>query len=247
MKPHLLDTLFLQTTSSTNSYLSDLLSQGTFPHGYCVCSRFQSAGRGQAGNIWESADGENLLFSLLLHTQKFPLDRQFLLSEVVSIAICRFLSRYQISARIKYPNDIFVGDKKIAGILIENRIVGKAMQYSIVGIGLNVNQEVFIQNKATATSMRSITGERYHIDALLQSLRHEILDRVDGFSIENKSECKELYFSLLYRCDGYYPYEADGVRFDAKIVDIADDGMLHLTTDKGEERKYYFKQVRFII
>ena len=116
MKPHLPDTLFLQTTSSTNSYLSDLLSQGAFPHGYCVCSRFQSAGRGQAGNIWESADGENLLFSLLLHTQKFPLDRQFLLSEVVSIAICRFLSRYQISARIKYPNDIFVGNKKICKI-----------------------------------------------------------------------------------------------------------------------------------
>ena len=247
MKPHLPDTLFLQTTSSTNSYLSDLLSQGTFPHGYCVCSSFQSAGRGQAGNIWESAEGENLLFSLLLHTHKFPLDRQFLLSEVVSIAICRFLSRYQISARIKYPNDIFVGDKKIAGILIENRIVGKTMQYSIVGIGLNVNQEVFLQNRATATSMRSITGERYHIDVLLQSLRHEILDSVDGFSIENKAKCKDLYFSLLYRCDGYYPYEADGVRFDAKIVDIADDGMLHLTTDKGEERKYYFKQVRFII
>ena len=247
MKTHLTDTLLLQTTSSTNSYLSDLISQGTFPHGYCVCSRFQSAGRGQAGNVWESAEGENLLFSLLLHTHKFPLDRQFLLSEVVSIAICRFLSRYQISARIKYPNDIFVGDKKIAGILIENRIVGKTMQYSIVGIGLNVNQEAFMQNRATATSMRSITGERYHIDSLLQILRHEILDRVDGFSIENKSECKEQYFSLLYRRDGFYPYEADGVRFDAKIVDIADDGMLHLTTDKGEERKYYFKQVRFII
>ena len=247
MKTHHTDTLLLQTTPSTNSYLSDLISQGAFPHGYCVCSRFQSAGRGQAGNVWESAEGENLLFSLLLHTHKFPLDRQFLLSEVVSIAICRFLSRYRISARIKYPNDIFVGDKKIAGILIENRIVGKAMQYSIVGIGLNVNQEAFMQNRASATSMRSITGERYHIDALLQSLRHEILDRVDGFSIENKSECKELYFSLLYRRDGYYPYEADGVRFDAKIVDIADDGMLHLTTDKGEERKYYFKQVRFII
>ena len=247
MKTHLTDTLLLQTTSSTNSYLSDLISQGAFPHGYCVCSRFQSAGRGQAGNVWESAEGENLLFSLLLHTQKFPLDSQFLLSEVVSIAICRFLSRYRISARIKYPNDIFVGDKKIAGILIENRIVGKTMQYSIVGIGLNVNQEVFLQNRATAISMRSITGERYHIDSLLQSLRHEILDRVDGFSIENKSECKEQYLSLLYRRDGYYPYEADGVRFDAKIVDIADDGMLHLTTDKGEERKYYFKQVRFII
>ncbi len=247
MKTHLTDTLLLQTTSSTNSYLSDLISQGAFTHGYCVCSSFQSAGRGQAGNVWESADGENLLFSLLLHTHKFPLDRQFLLSEVVSIAICRFLSRYQISARIKYPNDIFVGDKKIAGILIENRIVGKTMQYSIVGIGLNVNQEVFLQNRATATSMRSITGERYHIDSLLQSLRHEILDRVDGFSIENKSECKEQYFSLLYRRDGFYPYEADGVRFDAKIVDIADDGMLYLTTDKGEERKYYFKQVRFII
>lgn len=247
MKTHHTDTLLLQTTSSTNSYLSDLISQGAFPHGYCVCSRFQSAGRGQAGNIWESAEGENLLFSLLLHTHKFPLDRQFLLSEVVSIAICRFLSRYRISARIKYPNDIFVGDKKIAGILIENRIVGKAMQYSIVGIGLNVNQEAFMQNRATATSMRSITGERYHIDSLLQSLRHEILDRVDGFSIENKFECKEQYFSLLYRSDGYYPYEADGVRFDAKIVDIADDGMLYLTTDKGEERKYYFKQVRFII
>ena len=95
--------------------------------------------------------------------------------------------------------------------------------------------------------MRSITGSRYSLTSLLQSLRHEILDRVDSFSIENKDECKDLYFSLLYRCDGYYPYEADGVRFDAKIIDIADDGMLHLTTDKGEERKYYFKQVRFII
>lgn len=243
------DILLLDTVDSTNRYLADMLKNGLLPNGYCVCSEFQESGRGQVGNVWESQKGQNLLISILLHSEKIPLDKQFLLSKVVSIAICQFLEKNSISAKIKYPNDIFYGDKKIAGILIENQITGNKMKYSIVGIGLNVNQLEFeANNSRTATSMRQITGIIYDRQLLLSNLRSLIVDLVEDFDVEHKDFYKKLYFANLYRRDGFYKYEtADGETFEAKIVDIADDGMLQLITDNGIEYNFYFKQVRFVI
>lgn len=249
MKNSVSDFLALDTVDSTNRYLADMLQKELLPNGFCVFSDFQEAGRGQAGNVWESRKGQNLLFSILLHSEKFPLDKQFLLSEVVSIAICRLLAKSNISVKIKYPNDIFYKDKKIAGILIENRIKGNKMKYSIVGIGLNVNQLEFgANNSRTAISMRQITGIIYDRQSLLSNLRSLIVDLVEDFDVEHKDFYKKLYFANLYRRDGFYKYETtDGEVFEAKIVDIADNGMLQLVTDKGNERSFYFKEVRFVI
>ncbi len=247
MKRPRTEIIFFDSIDSTNSYINSQLQTNPLSHGFCVCSGFQTAGRGQAGNTWESCRGDNLLFSILLHTEKFPLINQFLLSEVVSVAICNVLRSKGIEVEIKYPNDIFWKDKKIAGILIENRVVGSVMKYSIVGIGLNVNQEEFVRNALSAVSMRNITGKMYDLKALLLDFVGQIIEAVDEFDIADKERWKSLYFGRLYRKDGFFAYEADGKRFNAKILDIADNGRLHLLTDSGETRKFYFKEVRFII
>ena len=170
--------VFLDTVDSTNTFIAQRLQTDILPNGYCVAADYQRAGRGQAGNVWESASGQNLLFSVLLHTQHFPLDRQFVLSKVVSVAIHKFLADRGIDTKIKYPNDILYGNKKLAGILIENRIAGKQMTFSIVGVGLNINQTEFVENKATAISIRQITNRAYDTKTLLAELREAIVTLV---------------------------------------------------------------------
>ena len=183
----------------------------------------------------------------MLHTQHFPLDRQFLLSKVVSVAIHKFLADRGIDTKIKYPNDILYGNKKLAGILIENRIAGKQMTFSIVGVGLNINQTEFVENKATAISIRQITNRIYDTKTLLAELRKEIVTLVADFDIKKADTYRKPYLDHLFRTDGYYRYEAAGEIFEARAVDVGDDGILRLLTKSGDERQFYFKQVKFIL
>ncbi len=241
-------THWVDEIESTNTAIMQRLAEEVLPNGYCLATRFQTSGRGQAGNSWESCRGENLLFSLVLHSGKFPLQRQFLLSKVVSVAIIRWLSSRGVEAKIKYPNDIFVGDKKLAGILIENIIAGGKMKYSVVGIGLNVNQREFVENSATAISMSMISGQGYDLESELQVLVSEILSSVEHFSESTTDEFRHLYAKNLYRKEGFYRYQTpSGEEFSAEIISISDNGLLTLRTEAGEERKFYFKEVRFLI
>ena len=239
--------IFLDTVDSTNTFIAQRLQTDILPNGYCVAADYQRAGRGQQGNVWESASGQNLLFSVLLHTQHFPLDRQFVLSKVVSVAIHKFLADRGIDTKIKYPNDILYGNKKLAGILIENRIVGKQMTFSIVGVGLNINQTEFVENKATAISIRQITNRTYDTKTLLAELREAIVTLVSDFDIKKADTYRKPYLDNLFRTDGYYRYEAAGEIFEARAVDVGDEGILRLVTKSGDERQFYFKQVKFIL
>ncbi|MDR3327118.1 MAG: biotin--[acetyl-CoA-carboxylase] ligase [Prevotellaceae bacterium] len=235
----------LTTVDSTNNYLKNLANKHILPNGYCVCADFQTSGRGQTDSSWESAKGENLLFSVYFETGKIPLNEQFLLSEIVSVSIGNALKKYVPDVKIKWANDIFVRDKKLAGILIETVIQNNKMKYAIVGVGLNVNQLEFVQNRTTAISLRQILGRRLDHDKLLTELLTELNSLYENFEIGKKCSLENEYFKLLYRTDNFYEYSSDDEIFRAKIVSVDSDGCLNLLTDKNFIRKFYFKQVKF--
>ena len=136
--------MYLRETRSTNLVLKEMLREYELPEGFVLRTDFQSAGKGQPGNSWEAEKGKNLLFSVLLYPHHIAITEQFILSQLVSVAILRTLNSFCTGFSIKWPNDIYFGDKKIAGILIENSLQGTKLNTSIVGIGLNVNQKIFV-------------------------------------------------------------------------------------------------------
>ena len=122
-------------------------------------STIQTAGRGQAGNSWESEAGKNLLFGLLFHPREVEANRQFILSQAVALSICETLSDYAEDIRIKWPNDIYWKDRKICGMLIENTLVGRCIENCIIGAGININQQTFCSDAPNPVSLRQITGK----------------------------------------------------------------------------------------
>ena len=135
--------LFFKTLPSTNSFAASMLREQEVQEGTVVYTNYQSAGRGQGGNKWESEENKNLLISIILFPSMINPSDQFLISMAVSLGICDFLDQYTSAISVKWPNDIYVKNDKIAGILIENSIMGDQIEHTIAGIGINLNQTVF--------------------------------------------------------------------------------------------------------
>lgn len=248
--------MYIRQTNSTSTLLREQYTD-TLPHLYTIRTDYQSAGRGQAGNGWESEDSKNLLFSTLLRCEVSPAE-QFRLTMWVSVAMVEMLLKYLPAEglTIKWPNDIYYGDKKLAGILVENTLVGSKIAYSIVGIGLNVNQLEFLSPAPNPISMQQISGKEYDVETLLEEYL-QVLERWQNVPLP---DLQAAYMSYLYRRRGMYPYverevslvptaiaqSAEGA-FHAEIQGITPQGELVLQTEKGETRTYHFKQIRFVI
>lgn len=253
---------------STNSHLASIAHECS--HGTVIWTKAQTSGRGQRGNSWEALPGENVTMSILLRPDGLPPARQFILSEAVSLAIVGVLNRYlpKNSVKIKWPNDIYVGDGKICGILIENTISGMNITSSIVGIGLNVNQRQFHSDAPNPVSMAQLTDRRYDVETLVFEIAEEIIRETDKAVAAVKSESfksadvatdrqyngncetnvknlEQQYFSALWRNDGFYPY-IDNLRNEhivARIFAVAPDGRLTLQLPDSTLRSYFFKEV----
>ena len=237
----------LAETDSTNTYLQQLDADRHLPEGYIAYTDTQRAGRGQRGNSWESQPGKNLTFSLLLRPEHIPANQQFLLSQAVSLAVTDILNRYASGFSIKWPNDIYWEDKKIAGILIENVLSGSTFARSIVGIGLNINQERFISDAPNPVSLFQITGHIHDIEAVLDQFAEAFRRRYLQTFTDSAQALREEYFTTLYRNDGLYPYCSEGETFYASIAGVEPDGHLILTTESGQERRFAFKEVSFLL
>lgn len=243
----------LAETRSTNTYLSTIATGSR--HGSVVIAHTQAAGRGQRGNHWEAAPGENITMSLLLRPQYVRPAGQFVISQAVSVAIVKVLRRYIHSGNIsvKWPNDIYVDDKKICGILIENTLSGSSIDYSIVGIGINVNQSQFVSDAPNPVSMSQLTGRRYPIRKIAEEFVNEILNEFEKIDSSDCDECrKELsreYALMLWRRDGYYIYHDNLRECDilASIKSVAPTGHISLITIQGKEFTYAFKEITAII
>ena len=240
----------VEKVSSTNDYLSYLCSEGVAQEFHTVIAKLQTEGRGQRGNSWESEDGKNLMFSMVLYPTALEAKKQFYLSMLVAVSIIDALGKYTDGFSIKWPNDIYWRDKKIAGVLIENELQGKYIMRSIIGVGLNVNQEVFVSDAPNPVSLKQIIGATINIDELLLKILHGIVasyrlleenfDRMSG-------TLNILYLRSLYRRNGYFPYrDATGV-FNAQFERLEPDGHINLQDEQGNLRRYAFKEVEYIL
>ena len=247
--------IHIDETDSTNRWLQRSLgtvpsesfgedSLGTVPNERCVVAEYQTAGRGCGKNTWESERGKNLTFSLLIHPEEIPASRQFHITEVVSVAMCDTLRQVLgpvHTVTIKWPNDIYVGNRKICGILIENRLQGTTIKESIIGIGLNVNQQEFTSNAPNPVSLYQLTGQEYDREAILNTF----LQAFDK-AYESKTTCFT-YREMLFMKDKDMLYKTKTTCFTARLIDVMTDGRLLLVNQEGEKLLFAFKEVQFVI
>lgn len=147
----------LEETTSTNNYLRGLVGKESLPEGSIVVTEYQTAGRGQVGNTWESEPGKNLMFSIILYPDFLPANRQFLISQIAALSVKETLDAYVDGITVKWPNDIYWRDKKICGMLIENDLTGHSLYCSVIGIGININQREFLSDALNPVSLVQIT------------------------------------------------------------------------------------------
>ena len=229
--------IYIDETDSTNRWLKECTG-GQSP--CAVVADFQTAGRGCGTNTWESERGKNLLFSVLIQPEQLPANKQFHISMAISLAIVDAVGQLVGDLSIKWPNDIYWRNGKLAGILIENRLKGSMIKDSIIGVGLNVNQREFKSKAPNPVSLWQITGQ----DTDREQLLKEILERFDSYlHIDNRAA----YLLSLYRRKGFHPYADKDGAFMAEIIDVEDDGHLLLCDDDGRKRCYAFKEVQFVL
>lgn len=240
----------LDSVPSTNTWLRE---RPMTPLPVVVVALRQTAGRGQRGNSWEAEPGKNLTFSFgIVPPENIAPAGQFIVSQAVSLAVTDTLREFlgvDAPISVKWPNDIYVGDCKIAGILIENTINASRILRSVIGIGLNVNQTVFVSDAPNPTSMALIVGKEFSLDNVLESLAEKLLQRVESVADEAvRNEIAITYRNSLWRGNGVHPFQLpDGTVFFAGIGQIHPAGEMELLHTDGSCTVHPFKSVQFII
>ena len=237
----------ISETNSTNNYLQTLCAQEKVEEFTTVVADFQTSGRGQRGNSWESEPHKNLLFSFVLLPEFLEARRQFLISQIISLAIKEELDTYTNDISIKWPNDIYWKEKKICGILIENDLMGRNISQSIAGIGININQEEFHSPAPNPVSLYQITGKQYDIFEVLKN----IMLRIQSFYCQlKKNDTLSIvahYEKSLFRKEGMHRYKDTNGEFLARIVCVEPEGRLILEDEMQAKRRYMFKEVEYLL
>lgn len=236
---------FIDTVGSTNAYLEEKYSENIPDTGYAIATFNQTDGRGQRGNVWIVEPDTNICYSYIFRPEAIVAHDQFIISQAVSLAVKSMLDKYSADITIKWPNDIMWKDKKIAGILIENNIAGKHINYSIVGIGININQGCFSQDLPYAVSLSQITGKKYDLIKVTEELNAAIYNALANFSSESFETIQRYYLNNLYRRDGFHRYRDHEGCFFAKIRGIEAAGNLILEMENQTVKSYAFKEVVF--
>ncbi|MDR2854523.1 MAG: biotin--[acetyl-CoA-carboxylase] ligase, partial [Prevotellaceae bacterium] len=209
---------FVEKTASTNLLLQEKLQTELLPSGFVLHTHYQTSGRGQAGNNWETEAGKNLTFSILVRPEDLAANKNFILAQAVAVAIKEVLdaqlpATHSEQFKIKWSNDIYWKEQKIAGILIENSLKTNVIQSSIIGVGININQEKFASNAPNPVSLCQITGQNHDLQRLLTDICEKSFAYIT--QKEKYSNIKRLYFDSLYRKEGFYAYETpDNHRFE---------------------------------
>ena len=234
---------YFEALSSTNDQAAGPEEYG---HRSVVWAETQHRGRGQRGNSWSSRAGENLTFSLVLRPEELPVERQFYLSKIVSIALVEALAAFGLTAEIKWPNDIYICNRKVAGILIENDLQGTCIVKSIIGIGLNVNQMEFDPALPNPTSMALEKGEVVDRILLLETVLGRIFYWDERLRAGEWVAIDENYRRSLYRREGLHLFQEPGNEpFTASIEAVHPSGDLVLQREDGTVKTYLFKEVEF--
>lgn len=241
---------WLETVDSTNNEVLRRLE--SLDNLSVVAARCQTAGRGQRGNTWTSAPGENLTFSLLLKFSpgELPAGEAFSLTTMITSALGEFLLSKGVTSRVKWPNDIYVRDKKISGILIESGLEGGCVAWSVVGVGLNLNQTDFPPGLVNPTSLAAVTGEKYDPAACLEQLMALTGPLTLALrSREGRASLEREYLPRLYRKDVFCEYAdgESGERFTAALRGVTSGGKAVMEYTDGSRKEFSFKEIAYII
>ena len=217
-----------------------------------VSAEFQTAGKGQQGNSWHSERGRNLLFSHAVFPEKLVAGEQFVLSQTVALALYKTLQSFGIDAAIKWANDVYVGDKKIAGVLIETHLSGNFVSTAVVGIGLNVNQINFPNFLPNPTSMALCAQKEFDKEEVLQQYLQNFENYYAQFSDFRhcelfKTAIHNEYLSKLYRFGKLARFADANGEFNGTITHVEPTGKLIIRHSNGNRCSYYFKEVKFAI
>lgn len=241
--------IIIDSLPSTNDYLKEQIANfKPLEEGTAIMARTQTRGRGQRGNQWNVEGNKNLTFSFVLYPSFLDVHSQFYLTVFVSLAICKWLKKFCDKVKIKWPNDIMIGDKKVCGILIENSIGGKNIKSSIVGVGLNINQTNFKEPLQKATSLKLEVEEiaEFSIETVLKELLQSLSEEYYKLTYGEKKSLLRKYNDQLYRKKDKFHYVIDGEVVEGVICGVEEDGLLQLKVD-GEVRKFAFKEVKYVI
>lgn len=236
----------LNSVDSTNNYAASLLNTTNVPEGTVIVAQEQTAGRGQRGADWLTIPGKNLTFSLILQPKFLTPDHQFLLSQAVALAIYEVIAGYDPGAIIKWPNDILVNGKKIAGILIENRLSGKNLGHSVIGIGINVNQETFPPG-IPAVSLFQILKHESVLDEILEKVCRQLEKWYLLLKGGKHIQVKQAYESNLLNFHQWGKYELNGKVTEAYFERLTSEGKMVLKFEEGNEQAFDVKEIRTVI
>lgn len=237
----------LNAIESTNLYLKKLAVEKKVESYTAVTANNQFAGRGQMDATWHSEIGKNLTFSILIKFDSFEIDHQFYLSMAVSLGLLAAIRNHISSSLfVKWPNDILAEKDKLAGILIENIVSGNVIKQTVIGIGLNVNQEQFPSTIGKVTSLKNITGNSFDTDSLLETIVISIQNFVDYVERKEFQKLKDLYLKSLYKFEKPSMFEdKNGNVFLGKIIDVFEDGKLVVEMENETTRKFNLKEIKF--
>lgn len=236
--------IILEETGSTNSWLA--ANERGLPSATAVMARRQTAGRGQRGNSWESEPGSNLTVSLLLRPEGLPVAQSFALSEAVAVGVAEAVERLVpgVKVGIKWPNDIYAGDRKLGGILIENSLSGASVGRSIVGLGLNINQLKFVSDAPNPVSIAQLTGRQLDVEAIGREVIGSMVTEAEK-ALTEYDVLHDRYMARLWRGEGLQPFidTASGERFEASVALVEPTGHIGLRLADGSLRRYAFKEI----
>lgn len=236
--------IHLSDTESTNNFAAKLLSQNLCQNGAVIMADVQTQGKGQRGNIWLSESGKNLLSSFVFEPDNLSVENQIALTWATSLSLLETLRKFNIESLIKWPNDIFVGRKKIAGILIENQLQGSRISCSIIGIGLNINQTFF--EDLNATSLLLETNQLVEPRTFLNLLAHEMNEQFELIYSSNFEFLKSEYEANLFQMNELRSYEDEFGEFVGKIIGTTNEGKI-LIEKSNAIQSYGLKEVVFLM
>ncbi|WP_299576218.1 biotin--[acetyl-CoA-carboxylase] ligase [uncultured Sunxiuqinia sp.] len=247
MGQHIGETIkIIERTASTNNYATSQVRENDVETGTVFLAYDQTAGRGQFANRWESEAGKNLTFSLVLRPGFLEIYKQYMLSKMVCLGLERFLSAHTEGVKIKWPNDIYVHDRKICGILIENSIMSGQLSLSVIGIGLNVNQTVFLSDAPNPVSLKMLTGVDYSLETMLKELLQHMDTYYQQLMQGRFDALDEEFEQKLYRLEEWHPFQDEAHHYTGKIIGVNAIGQLRIEEKDGPVHEYHFKEVSYL-
>lgn len=238
----------LDATDSTNSYLREMSKNKSLGKWTVATADYQSKGRGQKDAVWQSEKGKNLICSILVKLNDFKAEDQFMINCAVSLGIYHYLQRYNLpKLAVKWPNDIMSVSKKLGGILIENSISGDKINQSIIGIGININQEQFPEDLPMAVSIKQLIGSETPRDIFLQDLLNSIQNKFEMISDGKYEALRSQYEAILFRKDKAHMYQDDrGKNFMGLIKGVSPQGKLLIEKEDSSIASFQFKEVKYL-